>query len=262
MEQYICQFDIRHTFLKIYVMEEDGMRMETESPSGDVPVEESSPLHVDFNRPQIKDRGDAHDETSLAGTSTSERWDAEELHTLRSVLELQDMQNKLTTKSLRELTRSHEATLSSLRKEVAQAEAALVMVNNSHVKSISEHAQKEAELLVNVEIEKKRMVEQRDNYLRELEATLDLISSMRKDVTSQAEEHQAELNRLRILLDEERKVSRLKTSRVLFQLFLGSLVLFICVMLFSLPSGGLQKVLARMQDKGPLLGESEIQYDL
>jgi len=256
-----CHFDILDTF-KIDFMEEDSMPVKMESQSRDIPVEESSPPGIDSNRPQIKDMYDAHEETSLVGTSTSERWDAEELYTLRSVLELQDMQNKLTSKSLRELTRSHEATLSSLRKEVAQAEASLVMVNNSHVKSISEHALKEAELLSNVEKEKKRMVEQRDNHLRELEATLDLISSMRKDATSQAEEHQAELGRLRELLDEERKASRLKTSRVLFQVFLGSLVLFACVMLFSVPSKGLRKVIARMKDKGPLLGESDIQYDL
>jgi hypothetical protein len=172
---------------------ESSVPSKTGSPSSEVPVVETSPLSLDAA--SQNGSGDDALEESMSEASRSELWAAEELHALRAVLQVQDKQNKLTIKTLRELTRSHETIIVSLRKEAAQAEAALVMVSNAHVKSIGEHAKREAVLISNVEEEKVRTSAQRDSHLRELEATLDLISCMRKEATSQAEDHQAELNR-------------------------------------------------------------------
>lgn len=231
---------------------ESSVPLKTGSPLAEVPVVESSPLSLDATSPNYG-TDDALAESSLEG-SASELWAAEELHALRAVLQAQDKQNKLTNKTLRELTRSHEAIITSLRKEAAQAEAALVMVSNAHVKSIAEHAKREAVLMNDVELEKARTATQRDNHLRELEATLDLISCMRRDATSQAEDHQAELKRQQELLVQEREAAKFRTSHVLLCVLYASAVLFIFVALYLAPPQGLQRALLKMKDKGPFLG--------
>jgi hypothetical protein len=231
---------------------ESSVPSKTGSPSSDVPVVETSPLSLDAA--SQNGSGDDALEESMSEASRSELWAAEELHALRAVLQVQDKQNKLTIKALRELTRSHETIIVSLRKEAAQAEAALVMVSNAHVKSIGEHAKREAVLISNIEEEKVRTSVQRDSHLRELEATLDLISCMRKEATSQAEDHQAELNRQQELLAQEREAARSTTSRVLLIVLFASAAIFIFVTVCLAPPEGLQRALSKMKDKGPFLG--------